>query len=92
MTINIPLPLEFFSIDFPEANKTKKKQTRTTTNPKATKGYTCTQYTQHILIIQETLIYSCNLQTGKWLSDVFVLYIFSYRGLEKPGSSESLHF
>lgn len=47
-----------FSIGFPEANKTKKKQTRSTTNPKATKGYTCTQYTQHILIIQVTLIYS----------------------------------
>lgn len=59
MTINISLLLDFFfSIGFPEANKTKKKQTRSTTNPKATKGYTCTQYTQHILIIQVTLIYS----------------------------------
>lgn len=68
-------PYRFFSIDFPAANQTN-KQTRSTTNPKATKGNTCTQYTQHILIIKVTLIYSCYLQTGKWLSDFFVLYIY----------------
>ena len=56
MTINISLPLDFFSIDFSAANQTK-KHTRSTTNPKATKGYTCTQYTQHIYSYREQYIY-----------------------------------
>lgn len=64
--------LLIFLIDFPAANQTN-KQTTSPTNPKATKGNTCTQYTQHILIIKVTLIYSCYLQTGKWFGDFFVL-------------------
>ena len=36
----------FFSIDLPTANRTVKKQTKSTSNPKAAKGYTCKQYTR----------------------------------------------
>lgn len=87
MTVNISLPLDFFSIDFPTANRTR-KSTRSTTKPKATKGYTYTQYAQCIHYSFKTSnVDLFMLFTNRLMVQQFFCIIYSEKSLGLQGLS-----